>query len=445
MPRSDGCGSPIWLKGTLDCYNIQSVLSYLRGGLMFHKGKVLFFLCSLLIVLYGASAGYFGPEPYRELKVFMDVLHKVRDDYVESPNMNSVQDGAMRGLINALDPYSSFLTKEQYEALQKRRASATAGTGILLSVRSEMIYVVACARKSPAEEAGVRPGDYVIAVDGKSVEEKEVLEVDSQLHGEPGTKVKMTLIRSTRTKPLDVEMTLRNPSAPEINSKMLDEHVGLLGVSSLGGASAEQARIKLKTLISAGAQKLILDLRDCTEGTPEEGAKLANYFLRSGVIYFSQNRRGEKIQVVEASPEKFITDLPMAVLINASTAGAAEIAAGALKDLKRGVVVGEKSFGMGSSQKTMQLKSGAVIILSTAKYCTPSGKFIQEEAARTTGISPDVQAPDNDKRQDLAVESMYDDQDDAKYHELQERIDKIQLDKALEILLKENAPAQKAA
>jgi len=227
---------------------------------------------------------------------------------------------------------------------------------------------------------------------------------------------------------------------------MLDGKVGLLIVSSLGGSSVEQVKIKLKTLISAGAEKLILDLRDCAEGNPESGAETANFFLHSGTIYFSQNRQKEKIQAVDAAPEKHITDLPLVVLINSSSAGAAEITAGALKDQKRATIVGEKSFGVGSAQKTITLKSGARIILSVAKYCTPDGKIIQDETPGKTGIIPDVQSPDDEKRQELAVESYYEDKDDpAKYQQLQEKIDKIQLDKAVEFLESSKAPIKKAA
>ena len=204
--------------------------------------------------------------------------------------------------------------------------------------------------------------------------------MDSLLRGAPGSKVKLTLFRSSRTKASGCrdepeEFERQRP----VDSRMLDGNVGFLDVSSLAGSSVEQAKVKLKTLISAGAEKLILDLRDCADGAPTDGADLANYFMRSRLIYYSQNRQGEKVQVVEANPEKFITDLPLVVLIDGSTAGAAEIAAGALKDQKRATIVGEKSFGVGSAQKTIQLKSGAVLILSTAKYCTPSGKVIQDE------------------------------------------------------------------
>ncbi len=418
---------------------------------MIHKCKLLVFLGSVTIVLYGVCAVFYGKvvaedEAYKELSVFIDVLKKINADYVEAPDMNSVQEGAMRGLINALDPYSSFLSKEQYEAFQNRIANGEASAGIILSKRSDVIYVVSCEHDSPAAESGIRPGDYVIAVDGRNVEDKSIIEVANLLYGVPGSKVKVTIFRSSRTQPVDIEITLRTRVPVPINYKMLEGDVGLLDVSSLAGVYSGQVKAKLKTLISAGAEKLILDLRDCADGTPADGAELANYFLRNGIIYFSQNQHGEKVQVVEASSEKFVTDLPVVVLINESTAGAAEIAAGALKDRNRAKVVGTKSFGLGSAQKTIQLKSGAVLILSTAKYCTPDGKIIQDEVVRNAGIIPDVQAPDEEKRQDLMVKSYYDDQDDAeKFQQLQKEIDKIQLDRALEVLLEETAPAKKAA
>lgn len=410
---------------------------------MFTKGKLPIFLGSFLIMLYGVSAEFLGKEAYKELRVFMDVIDKIDDDYVEAPDMNKVQEGAMRGLLDALDPYCSFLSKEQYEALQKRGENGKAGAGIILSKRSDVIFVVSSERGGPADEAGIRSGDYLISIDGKDVENKSLLEVNSLLHGAPGTKVKLSVIRSTRTKPLDIEMTFRNHTAAPVKYKILDGNIGFLAMTSLTDSMVEEAKIRLKTLISAGADKIILDLRDCADGTPSDGAELANYFLRSGTIYYSQNKQGEKIKVVEATPDKFITDLPMAVLINGSTASAAEIVAGALKDLKRATVVGEKSFGIGSAQKTIQLKSGAVLIVSVAKYHTPSGKIIQDESIRNTGIFPDIQAPDDEMRQDLAVESYYDEQEDNdKYRQLQEKIDKIQLDRAVEVLMKDAEPSK---
>jgi len=418
---------------------------------MSRKGKLLVFLGSALIVLYGVSAAFYGKvvakdEGYKELNVFMDVLKKINDDYVEAPDMNSVQEGAMRGLIEALDPSCSFLSRAQYTELQKRKASGTADAGMTLSKRSEVVYVVSCERDGAAASAGIRPGDYLVAVNGRGVEDQSILEVDSLLRGPSESKVRVTIFRSARTKPLDLELTLKSRSSVPVISKMLDGDIGFLGIFSLSEATVDQARVKLKTLISAGAKKLILDLRDCADGTPAEGAQLSNYFLRSGVIYYSRNQRGERVRVVQATPEDFVSELPMVVLIDGSTAGAAEITAGALKDQRRATIVGEKSFGLGSAQKTIQLKSGAILILSTAKYCTPNGKVIQEESVRNTGIKPDVVAPDEDRRQDLMVASYYDDQDDVgKYRQLQEKIEQIQLDKALEILSEKHMPAKEAA
>jgi carboxyl-terminal processing protease len=425
-------------------------------------------MASFLIVLYGVCAAFYArdDDAYKELSVFISALSRIRADYVEEPDMSSVQEGAMRGLLDALDPYSSFLSKEQYEALQKRKENGKAGLGLVISKRSNVIYVVSCEREGPADQAGVRPGDYIIAIDGNDIENKSLLEADSLLRGTPGSKVKVSMFRNSKTSVFDVEIARSAQTASPIQYKMLDGNVAYLNLSSLSDSSVEQARVKLKTLISAGAQKIILDLRDCADGTSANGSDLANYFLPSGIIYYSQNRQGERVRVVEANPDKHVTDLPMVVLIDGSTAGAAEIAAGALKDQKRATIVGEKSFGSGADQKIIYLKSGAVLILSTAKYYTPGGKVIQDEEARNAGILPDVEAPDDEKRQDLAVESYYgdggetpgmtdaphavsaegDEKDDtAKYKQFQEKIDKIQIDKALEVLSKSNLTAKKAA
>jgi carboxyl-terminal processing protease len=419
---------------------------------MSHKAKVIVFIGSFLIVLYGISAKFYGKviaedDGYKELSVFMEVLKRINEDYVEAPNMNDVQEGAMRGLINSLDPYSSFLSKEQYEAVEKRRENGQAGVGIILSKRSDVIYVVSVEYDSAAAEAGIRPGDYVIAINGEGVEEKSILEADCLLRGAPGEKVQITVFRSGRSEPLDIEMTFRDQTSTPVSHKMFDEKAGYLKVSSLANSSVEQAKFKLKTLISGGAESLILDLRDCADGKASAGAELANFFIRNGIIYYSQNRQGEKIRVVEADPDAHITDLPLVVLINGSTADAAEIAAGALKDRKRATLVGEKSFGVGSEQAVVKLKSGAILILSTAKYFTPDGKVIQDESARKAGILPDIVAPDKETRQDLAVESYYNGQEDdvAKYRELQEQINRIQLEKALDVLSRDAVPAKKAA
>jgi len=406
-----------------------------------NKAKILIFAVSFVVLLYGASAVFYAKEAYKELAIFMDVIQKIRDEYVEVPDMDKVHQGAMRGLFEALDPYSTFLTREQFDELQKRGASGSAGVGMVVSRLSEaalidVISVVSVQAQGAADKAGIRPGDYLLSVNGEEVHNKSLFEVNNILHGAAGTGIKLTVFRASLTSPQDIELTLHEPPTDQVTSRILDGNIGYLRITSLAGASVEQAKVNLKTLISAGAEKILLDLRGCAEGDTAAGAEVANFFLKDGVIYFSQDRNGVKLDVVDASPEKFLTDLPMALLINRSTAGAAEIIAGALKDHNRARLIGEKSFGVGASQKTIKLKSGAALILSTAKYCTPGGSIIQADTARNAGIAPDFESPDTVTRQDLSVESYYDydEGDEDKYRKIQEKIRQIQLDKALEVL-----------
>jgi carboxyl-terminal processing protease len=418
---------------------------------MLQKGKALVFFISAFVVLYGLTAAFYGrvvakDEAYRELAVFMDALKKINEDYVEAPDMTRVQDGAFRGLIDALDPHSGFFTKAQYEAIQKRRAAGTAGVGLILSKRADVTFVVSLQKDGPAQSAGLRQGDYIMAVDGSGVDDKSIMEVESLLRGVAGSKVKVSVFRSARTQPVEIEI-VRRPDAPSLPGAQISEGaIGTLQVPSLAGTATPEIRVKLKTLISAGAQKLILDLRDCADGDPAAGAELASMFLKEGLIYYSQNRRGERTREVFADADRHVTDLPMVVLINEATAAGAEVAAGALKDHRRAVLVGEKSFGIGALQEQVTLKSGAVLILSTAKIYTPKGKMIQEETVRNTGIKPDVEAPDGERQQDLLVQSFYDSQEDLeRYRQYQERVRKEQMDRAIEVLTKGVVPARRAA
>ena len=415
---------------------------------MSQKAKVLIFIISFVILLYGASAAFFAKEAYKELAIFMDAIQKIRDEYVEEPDMDKVHEGAIRGLFGALDPYNAFLTREQFNELEKRNTDGFVGTGMFISKPpveryNDVFYVVSVQAQGAADKANIRPGDYIISVNGEEVGTKSLFEIKNLLQGVPGTRIKLTIFRDTKTKTQDVELTLQEPASAQVTSKILDGNIGYLRIASLKDAFVEQAKVNLKTLISAGADKILLDLRNCVEGDPAGGAEVANFFLKEGVIYYSQDRNGEKLDVVSASPEKFVTALPMALLLSRSTAGAAEITAGALKDHKRARLIGEKTFGVGSSQKTIKLKSGAALILSTAKYCTPDGMIIQAETARKAGIEPDFISPDTEKRQDLTVEFNYDyDEDDEdKYRKILEKIDQIQLDKAMEILLEKDNSA----
>jgi len=419
---------------------------------MLQKGKILVIIFSAVIILYGVAAAFYEKvvakdETLPALNVFMDALRTIHRDYVEAPDMNKVQEGAMRGMIDALDPYSTYLTKSQVQALEDSPKDRTADIGLVLSKRASILCVVSAERNRPAAKAGVRPGDYLVSVDGVNVENKSILETDAILRGAPGSKVRAAFFRGAAVKPVEFELVRGVDVPAAVVSRMLDGRIGLIEISSLADQTLEQTRVKLKTLISAGAQKLILDLRDCADGKPANGADLANLFLKEGSIYSIRGRNGGMIEEVKASPEKFVTDLPLAVLINASTAGPAEITAGALKAGSRAVVVGEKSFGVGSAQTRIQLQSGSVLFISTAKFYTPDGKVIEnDETFRDTGIKPNIEVPDQDRLQDLLVNSYFDAQDDAaKYLQLRDKVNQEQLERAVEVLTKGLATQKRAA
>ncbi len=418
---------------------------------MLQKGKILVIIFSAVIILYGATAAFYDKvvakdETLPALTVFMDALRTIHRDYVEAPDMNKVQEGAMRGMIDALDPYSTYLTKSQVQALDGPK-DRNADIGLVLSKRASILCVVSAERNRPAAKAGVRPGDYLVSVDGVNVEDKSILEADAMLRGSPGSKVKIAVFRGAAVKPVEFEIVREVDMPAAVGSRMLDGRIGLIEISSLADQTLEQTRVKLKTLISAGAQKLILDLRDCADGRPADGANLANFFLKEGSIYSTRGRDGGIIEDAKAVPERFVSDLPLAVLINASTAGPAEITAGALKAGGRAVVVGEKSFGIGSVQTRIQLQSGSVLFLSTAKFYTPDGKVIEDdEIFRDTGIKPNIEVPDQERLQDLLVNSYFDAQDDAaKYLQLRDKVNQEQLEKAVEVLTKGLATQKRAA
>ena len=170
---------------------------------MLHKGKLLIFFCTLVIALYGISAAFYGKvvardEAYKELSVFMDVLKKINTEYVETPDMAKVQEGAMRGLMEALDPYSSYLSKESMQEMDKRKAAGNAGVGLVISKRGDVVYIISVQRNGPGDAAGLRPGDYLMTVDGVSTEDKNLVEVESLLRGAPNSPVKVTVFRSAR-------------------------------------------------------------------------------------------------------------------------------------------------------------------------------------------------------------------------------------------------------
>lgn len=344
---------------------------------------------SLLVSLYVISGGLLGQTAgegaYRQLGVFSEVLSRIRGDYVEEPDITRVTRGALHGLLESLDPYSSYLSAQEFEAYQRRNTNHVADVGLVLSKRFGMISVIATLPDSPGERAGMRVGDFLESVAGFSTRDMSIEQAKILLAGEPGTSVKVSVVRERRTEPKDLDVVRAVWKGAAVTTRMLEADTGYLRVVTFSAGSAAEAREQLERLQRRGARKLILDLRGCATGEATEAVETARLVLEKGLIAYLEGQRFSR-QAFPAEPSKTLWHGPVAVLIDASTAGSAELVAAAVGEHRRGELIGERSYGVGSVQKVIPLDDGAALILSVAKYYTPSGKAIQD-----SGVEPTIE------------------------------------------------------
>lgn len=354
----------------------------------------------LLFVVVGSMGGVHASSndgSYRQLQVYSEVLSRVRSEYVEEPNIPKVTDGALHGLLESLDSNSSYLTPEAYKAFKAHRAEGKADIGAVISKRFGYAAVVAVLPGSPAEKAGIEATDIFESIEGQSTRDMSLPEIRNAIAGAPGSTLNVQVVRARRAEPQKVSMTRDIVGVPPVSEKMMDDGIGYLKVEALTKGKSQEIASKIKSLEKAGAKKILLDLRYCAEGDESEGIATANLFLNHGTITYLQGQKYPR-QAFNADPSKAITNLPVAVLVNRGTSGPSEIVAAAILENARGDLVGDKTFGDGSVQKTLDLPDGGALILSVAKYYSPSGKAIQDTAitpnvvvadAIDDGISPD--------------------------------------------------------
>lgn len=383
----------------------------------------------LLFVVIGSMGGVHASSndgSYRQLQVYSEVLSRIRGEYVEEPNITKVTDGALHGLLESLDSNSSYLTPEAYKELKNHRAEGRAGVGAVVSKRFGYAAVVAVLPDSPAEKAGIEPTDIFESIEGKSTRDMSLPEINDMIAGAPGTTLNVQVVRARRAEPQKVSITRDVVAIPAVTDKMMEDgSIGYIKAEALTKGKAQEIAAKVKTLEKSGAKKILLDLRNCAEGDENEGVAVANLFLNHGTITYLQGQKFPR-EAFNADASKAITNLPMAVLVNRGTSGAAEIVASAILENARGDIVGDKTFGDGSVQKTIDLPDGGALILSVAKYYSPSGKAIQDVA-----VTPNVVVAD--AQDDVGV----DDEDGAQPPEDQTKpkntVDD-QLNKAVEVL-----------
>jgi carboxyl-terminal processing protease len=325
-------------------------------------------------------------KAYKSLVVYSEVLQKIQQDYVDEPNMHLVTAGSLHGLLESLDSESSYLTPREYTEYKEKTANSGAGeSGLNLSKRSGYVVVTSVLPESPAEKAGLHSGDFLESIAGFTTREMSVGQARNLLAGQPGTAVKVSVIRRGRTDPEDIEVVRQKLAVPKLIVQKVDNETIAFRFPTLDPGRAEEVRTHLLEAQKQGISRVILDVRDCGRGQDSEAIAIARLFIPSGTL---TTLKGQTIpeQVFLADPTKVVWKGPVSVLIEITTAGPAEVLASSFANAKRGDLVGERTFGLASEQKLIPLEDGAALDLTVANYYNADGKSILEEGVAPTEV-----------------------------------------------------------
>jgi carboxyl-terminal processing protease len=367
---------------------------------------------SVLVIGYVGMGFVLGKsnddKTYRALTVYSEVLQHIQRDYVDDPDMHQVTTGALHGLLDSLDPQSSYLSPPEYnDYKQKTEMKAKGEAGLAISKRFGYVAVVSVLPDGPGQKAGLRNSDILESIAGFTTGQMSIGQAQALLTGEPGTVVKVSVIRRGRTEPHEVSLTMAKLAPPKLLDDRVKDDIAYLRVQAFDSGTTKLIRDKLAQFERQGAHKLILDLRDCALGDMSEGISTAQLFLTSGTV---TTLKGQTVSAdtVSADPSKVAWKQPLSVLISNGTAGPAEIVAAAIGVNHRGETVGERTFGTASIQRLIQLDDGSALILTVANYHTPDGKSIPAEGvAPTVELNPagDEFASLNDEEQNITPPS----------------------------------------
>jgi carboxyl-terminal processing protease len=326
--------------------------------------------------LLGVHADSDQDGAYRQMRVYAEVLQKIQNDYVTEPNMGDVTTGALHGLLESLDADSSYLSPTEYKIYKEEPVSGAAQVGITVSKRFGYATVVNVMPGSPAD-THLSDGDVIESIGSQSTRELSLAVIRLMLEGKPGSTVALSVVRPAKQDPDHLTLTRTVAAPPPLGTQEYDNATILY--LKPGALTADRVgEIAAKIKAAPKGDKILLDLRD-TAGDPSQGIRLANFFIKDGTLATLQGQQFAT-QTFTADPAKFLTSAPVAVLVNRGTYGGPELAAAAIEDLKRGDVVGERTFGEGSFQKSIELAGGADLLLTVAKFQSPSGNKIQDNA-----------------------------------------------------------------
>lgn len=326
--------------------------------------------------------------PLDELRTFTEVFAKIKNDYVEPVDDKELLEDAIRGMLGGLDPHSSYLDKESYAELQEGTTGEFGGLGIEVGMEDGFVKVISPIDDTPAQRAGIKAGDLIIRLDDTPVKGMSLNDAVEIMRGKPGTVIVLTIVRDGEDKPLKISITRDVIKVKSVRFRTLEPGFGYVRISNFQAHTTEDLRKaldELKTENNNDLKGIVLDLRNNPGGVLNSAVGVSDLFLEKGLIVYTEGRVDDSKLRFNAKPGDSIKNTPIVVLVNAGSASASEIVAGALQDHKRAIIMGEKTFGKGSVQTILPMTNEAAVKLTTARYYTPNGRSIQ-----AAGITPDI-------------------------------------------------------
>ena len=331
---------------------------------------------------------------YKNLDLFSDVLETLNNEYVDQVDENKVLDAAINGMLQSLDPYSSYMSPENFRNMNAETKGEFGGLGIEITMQAGLVKVISPIEGTPADKAGIKAGDFIIRINDTQVKGLNLFEAVSMMRGKVGTKINLVIRRENVDDELKFTLTRGIIKIREVSAEVKLNSIGYIRLRAFNQKSHSQLKEKIKSFKSKRLNGYILDLRNNPGGLLSQAIKISDMFLDSGEIVSTRGRDKTDIKIFNAKKGDIINGLPLIVLINKGSASASEIVSGALKDHKRAIILGETSFGKGSVQSIIPLSNRGALRLTTAKYYLPSGSSISE-----VGVSPDITVKEKDKKE----------------------------------------------